>query len=150
MAAPWQRHTAITGFDPWTCFSYCSVFPFEFKPMFSSSNCLPWTRRQRFRVRRDARGGEGALAAAACRLGVRVRLPLEDGGGARALGDGARRQRPAERRRRTAHVPLAVRLALLRAAAASASANLSGMRSPFRALADLQIIDSLQMSGKDV
>ena len=118
--------------------------------MFSPSNCLPWTRRQRFRVRRDAaRGGEGALAAAACHLG-RVRLPLEDGGGARALGDGARRQRPAERRRRTAPVPLAVRLALLRAAAASASANLSGMCSRFRALADLQIIDSLQMSGKDV
>ena len=113
--------------------------------MFSSSNCLPWTRRQRFRVRRDAGGGEGALAAAACHLGRRVRLPLEDGGGARALGDGARRQRPAERRRRTAQgVPLAVRLALLRAA------NLSGMRSRFRALADLQIIDSLQMSGKDV
>ena len=146
MAAPWRRHAAITGFDP--CFSYCSVFPFEFKPMFSFSNCLPRTRRQRFRVRRDAGCGEGALAAAG-HLG-RVRLPLEDGGGARALGDGARRQRPAERRRRTAPVPLAVRLALLRAAAASASANLSGMCSRFRALADLQIIDSLQMSGKDV
>ena len=146
MAAPWRRHTAITGFDPWTRFSHCSVFPFEFQPMFSPSNCLPGTRGQRFRVRRDAGGGgEGALAAAACRLGVRVRLPLEDGGCARALGDGARRQRPAERRRRTAQIPLAaLRLALLGAS------DLSGMCSRFRAPSDLQIIDSPQMSGKDV